>query len=71
MRKRYNVDDLSCELRSRISREIMEPLTIVERVPKTRVDSIQLVERVFQAFKKASDKIWKDVRKKINNKRGS
>lgn len=63
----YTVNDLSWELRSRIRKELLGPLEILELVPKTNRESIQLVEQVFKDFKKSSDRIWQEIHKKINN----
>lgn len=66
MDRQNNLNDLSLELRSRIKKEILEPLNIVEQLPKDNPNSVDLIDKVFRDFKKASDKIWEDVLRRIN-----
>jgi hypothetical protein len=60
---------ISQELRTRIKKQILDPLEILEQVPQGRSDPKGAIGKVFKDFREVNAKIWDDVILKTNKRR--
>ena len=63
--KAIDINTLSVILRSRIKQEIIEPLMVLEEMPKEKHNSTELIQKVFEDFKEINDRIWEEMRQKV------
>jgi hypothetical protein len=70
MKQKHNIRNLSLELRERIEKELLDPLSVLERTSGSGAYPRALVDKVFQGFRKTNDCIWEKFQEKINNGNG-
>lgn len=70
MGQKHDIRKLSLELRERLEKEILHPLTFLENASGSETFSFTVVDKVFRDFRKVNDGIWEELHRKINNGNG-
>lgn len=63
-----DLNNLSSSLRSRLKKEILDPLSVLEQMPKDVSSSNELIIMIFNDFRRANDRIWIELNEEIHRR---